>query len=73
MIPWLSFNRPNLASGKSKGGLFVSANIAIKNINAIGSKGNIFHTACWHSTIKVKLKDPENIININIMEENTNS
>jgi len=61
------------ASGKSKGGLFVSAKIAIKNIKAIGNKGKIFHTACWHSTIYVKLKEPENIINIKIIEENTNS
>jgi hypothetical protein len=43
---YLFFNWPNLASGKSKGGLFVSAKIAIKNIKAIGNKGNIFHTAC---------------------------
>jgi len=34
------------ASGKSKGGLFVSAKIAIKNIKAIGNKGKIFQTAC---------------------------
>jgi hypothetical protein len=40
------FNRPNPASGRSKGGLLVSAKIAIKNINAIGNNGNIFHTAC---------------------------
>jgi hypothetical protein len=67
------FNWPNLASGKSKGGLFVSAKIAIKKAKAIGNKGKIFHTACWHSTIYVKLKEPENIINIKIIEENTNS
>jgi len=36
----------DLASGKSKGGLFVSAKIAIKNIKAIGNKGKIFQTAC---------------------------
>ena len=70
---YIFFNWPNLASGKSKGGLFVSANIAIKNIKVIGNKGKIFHTACWHSTIYVKLKEPENIINIKIIEENTNS
>jgi hypothetical protein len=34
------------ASGKSNGGLFVSANIAIKNAIPIGNNGNIFHTAC---------------------------
>jgi len=33
----------------------------------------MFHTACWHSTIYVKLKEPENNINIKIIEENTNS
>jgi hypothetical protein len=69
----LFINWPNIASGKSNGGLFVSANIAIKNIKAIGNNGKTFHTACWHSTIYVKLKELENIINIKIIEENTNS
>jgi len=45
----------------------------MKNINAIGNNGKMFHTACWHSTIYVKLKEPENIISINTIEENTNS
>jgi hypothetical protein len=69
----LFLNWPNIASGKSKGGLFVSAKIAIKNIKAIGNNGKIFHTACWHSTIYVKLKEPEKIINTKIIEEKTNS
>jgi len=47
--------------------------MAIKNANAIGINGNMFHTACWHSTIYVKLNEPENIINIKIIEEKTNS
>jgi hypothetical protein len=34
------------ASARSKGGLFVSANIAIKKAIDIGIKGKIFHTAC---------------------------
>jgi hypothetical protein len=67
------FNWPNLASGRSKGGLLVSAKIAIKKAKAIGNNGKMFHTACWHSTIYVKLKEPENIINIKIIEENTSS
>jgi len=61
------------ASGRSKGGLLVSAKIAMKKAKAIGNNGNIFHTACWHSTIYVKLKEPENNINIKIIEENTSS
>jgi hypothetical protein len=32
------------ASGKSKGALFVSANIEIKNIKLIGNKGNTYQT-----------------------------
>ena len=47
--------------------------MAIKNIKAIGINGKMFHTACWHSTINVKLKEPENKIRINIIEEKTNS
>lgn len=39
-------NWPNLASARSNGGLFVSANIAIKKAKEIGNKGKIFHTAC---------------------------
>ena len=61
------------ASLRSKGARFVSAKMAIKNINAIGNRGKKFHTACWHSTIYVKLKEPENKISINIIEEKTNS
>ena len=64
---------PSSASDKSKGGLLVSAKIAIKNIRQRGNNGTIFHTACWHSTIYVKLKEPENKINIKIIEEKTNS
>lgn len=45
----------------------------MKNIKAIGIKGKIFHTACWHSTIYVKLNEPENKINTKTIEENTNS
>jgi len=37
---------PSSASDKSKGGLLVSAKIAIKNIRQRGNNGTIFHTAC---------------------------
>jgi hypothetical protein len=47
--------------------------MAIKKARAIGINGKIFHTACWHSTIYVKLNEPENKININTIEEKTNS
>jgi hypothetical protein len=45
-IPHNPATSSDSASGKSKGGLFVSANIAIKKIKAIGINGNIFQTAC---------------------------
>ena len=45
-------------SGKSKGALLLSANIAIKNINAIGNNGTIYQIAFWDSIIAVKLNEP---------------
>jgi hypothetical protein len=33
----------------------------------------MFHIACWHSIIYVKLNEPENNININTIEEKTSS
>jgi hypothetical protein len=52
------------ASGKSKGVLFVSARIDIKNIMNTGSKGTTNQIDCWLSMILVILKDPVNIITI---------
>ena len=43
------------ASGRSKGALFVSATILIKNIKNNGSKGKIFIVLDWLVIIRVKL------------------
>lgn len=46
------------ASGKSKGGRFVSAKIVIKNIKKSGYIANNIGLICWNWTIEIKFKDP---------------
>jgi hypothetical protein len=49
------------ASGKSKGALFVSASIEIKNIKNNGKKGIMKKIKFWKVTILIKFKEPTEI------------
>ena len=60
-------------SGKSKGALLLSANIAIKNIKAIGNNGTIYQTAFWASIILIKLNEPTKKITNKIINPKTTS
>ena len=57
---WYPETNSDSASGKSKGTLFVSAKIEIKNNKLQPHKGIILKIALWLKTIAVKFKDPEN-------------
>ena len=46
------------ASGKSNGGLFVSAKAEIKKITNIGNKGMANHSFFCATTISIKFNDP---------------
>ena len=55
-------NRPPFdlpeASGKSKGGLLVSANAEIKKITNIGKRGITYHNSFCAKTMSFKFNDP---------------
>ena len=55
-------------SGRSKGGLKVSASADTKNMIAAGNNGKIFQTCAWFSTIFDKFKDPVTIITNSIIK-----
>ena len=55
---WYPATNSASASGKSKGGLFVSANAEIKKITNIGNNGITNHTFCWAITMSFKLSEP---------------
>src|SRR5690606_41180811 len=56
------------ASGKSKGGLFVSAKAEIKNIKNKGKNGIKFQITSCCSTILIKFKDPVYTIIVKIIK-----
>ena len=55
---WYPATSSASASGKSKGGLFVSAKADIKNTTNIGNKGTTNHNFSCAKTISFKFKDP---------------
>ena len=55
---WYPATNSASASGKSNGGLFVSARAEIKNITNIGNKGKTNQIFFWAITISDKLRDP---------------
>ena len=55
---WYPATSSASASGKSKGGLLVSASAEIKKITNMGNNGITNHTFCCARTISFKLNDP---------------
>ena len=55
---WYPATNSASASGRSNGGLFVSANAEIKNITNIGNKGITNQRFCWAFTISLKFNEP---------------
>jgi hypothetical protein len=56
------------ASGRSKGGLFVSARAEIKNNSANGNNGIINQICSWHITIFVRFNEPTHKITLKIIK-----
>ena len=77
IIPLCSVKKPATnslsASGRSKGALFVSAIIEIKNINDNGNKGIIYQVLTWDSIILVKFKEPKHNTTVKITNPITTS
>ena len=55
---WYPATNSASASGKSKGGLLVSANAEIKKITNIGKRGITYHRSFWAKTMSFRLSDP---------------
>src|SRR6056300_991558 len=55
---WYPETNSASASGKSNGGLFVSAKAEIKKITNIGNKGMANHSFFCATTISIKFNDP---------------
>ena len=55
---WYPATNSASASGRSNGGLLVSAKDEIKKITNMGNNGIINHISCWANTISLKFNDP---------------